>query len=387
MNIRKDLKPTDDIQEQIKIGKAIAEGYDQAQLDFVKKEIYKTKNWGGQVSQEDMVYISIYDYWVYGFRPDQQAYYHLLGKKHQEKRAYMSMMEDFVYYARLNRKADFHDFEDKYEAYKAFKPYYKREIIKISSEDDYPQFKEFVSRHPQFVLKPLGLHDTYGIDKVDITKIDDLKSYFNKIINVGHGYDEDYYTAGANHDGAVLEEIIEQDKDFGIMSPKSLNAVRIASVRVNGKVYFPGSWMKIGVTDNLIVGESRDAIMVGVNTETGVFDTDGYFENGDKIEIHPVSGIRLKGFQVPKWDELIQMVTEMALKNKPTINYVGWDMTLTPKGWVVVEGNFYGMSLWQICYGRGMEKEFGDIIGWHMDDDKFWWQYKIRQVEKSAGLE
>ena len=47
MNIRKDLKPTDDIQEQIKIGKAIAEGYDQAQLDFVKKEIYKTKNWGG----------------------------------------------------------------------------------------------------------------------------------------------------------------------------------------------------------------------------------------------------------------------------------------------------------------------------------------------------
>lgn len=386
MNIRKDLKPTDDIQEQIKIGKAIAEGYDQAQLDFVKKEIYKTKDWG-QVSMEDMVYISIYDYWVYGFRPDQQLYYHLLGKKHEEKLTYMTMMEDFVYYARLNRKADFHKFEDKYEAYCNLKPYYGREIIKVTSMADYEVFKSFVSRHPQFVLKPIGLHDTYGIEHVDITKVGDVKKYFESIIKVGHNFDNDYYTVGADHDGAVCEEIIEQAPSFSVFSPKSVSIIRVPTVRVNGKVTIYGAYTKIGASDDMIVGESRNAYLCGVDCETGELLTNGCTEDGKEYEYHPVSGVKFKGFKFQKWDELKSMLYELASNLEPTINYVGWDVVLTPKGWVLVEGNFYGMSLWQIAYGRGMRKEFGDLIGWHMDDDKFWWQYKIRQVEKSAGLE
>ena len=60
--------------------------------------------------------------------------------------------------------------------------------------------------------------------------------------------------------------------------------------------------------------------------------------------------------------------------------------TPPPKGWVIVEGNFYGQSLWQMCFQRGMKKEFEELIGWHMDDNKVWWQYKTKQVEREAGL-
>lgn len=89
-------------------------------------------------------------------------------------------MEDFVYYARLNRKKDMLMFEDKYEAYKMFKPYYKREVIKLSSEEDYGLFLDFLTRHPKFVMKPLGLHDTAGVQLINSAEYENKKDLFQK---------------------------------------------------------------------------------------------------------------------------------------------------------------------------------------------------------------
>ena len=73
-----------------------------------------------------------------------------------------------------------------------------------------------------------------------------------------------------------------------------------------------GAYTKIGITDDLIVGESRDAIMAGVNLQTGVIETKGYYESGDTTDEHPVSHIKMIGFQFPKWDELLEMLNEVA---------------------------------------------------------------------------
>lgn len=388
MNIFKDLKFTENLAEQIAFGKEIAETYTEANINQIKAYFDMVKNWDEKcpISKEDMLYKSIYENWIYGIRPEQQIYFHLLDKPHEIKKTYMGQMESFVYYARLNRKADLHLFEDKWETYKMLKPYYHREIIKVSSPDDYPAFLDFISRHPQFVLKPLGLHDTYGVEFIDTQKKSDLRLLFESMFNMGDKYADDYTMMGCEKSGAVLEEVIQQDPAFGIMSPKSLNAVRVPAIRVNGDVHLFGCWMKIGANDDLIVGESRNDIMVGIDEKTGIFNTVGFFENGEKTEYHPVSKMQIKGFQIPKWDELVALVKEIGMNMKPTINYISWDLTLTPQGWTIVEGNFYGQSLWQLVQERGMKKEFGDLIGWHMDENKFWWQYKLRQVEKEAGL-
>ena len=132
--------------------------------------------------------------------------------------------------------------------------------------------------------------------------------------------------------GAVLEEIVEQDSEFGKMSPKSLNVIRIGTLRAKGKIHLLGAYTKIGITDDLIVGESRDAIMAGVNLQTGVIETKGYYESGDTTDEHPVSHIKMIGFQFPKWDELLEMLNEVATNMISTINYIGWDVAYTPKG-------------------------------------------------------
>lgn len=390
--IEKMLKPTNDINEQIEIGKKLVVAYDETMVTFINGIIEKAwkqndcKLFGGILDKEGMFYKSAYDYWMYGFRPDQQFYYRLWEKSHEEKSTFLSEMKEMIYDARCNKMDDFHYLEDKFEAYELLKPYYKREIIKLTSEEDYPKFLDFISRHPSFVFKPMGLHDTYGVDKVDTKEVKDLKALFESFLGVAGNYKDDYTTDGYYHSGAVLEEIIEQDSEFGVMSPKSLNGVRIGTLRANGKVHFIGAWLKMGVTDNLIVGESRDALMAGINCQTGVVETNGYYESGKIVAEHPVSMIPFIGFKIPKWDEMLEMMTKAAGELMPTINYVGWDVVLTPKGWVVIEGNFYGQQLWQVVYEKGTEKEFGDIIGWHIEEGKYWWQYSRKKMNKEAGL-
>lgn len=319
------LKITDDLSEQIEIGRRLVVSYDKEMVKFIMSTFDKINDFEKRtngISKENMLYKSAYDYWMYGFRPDQQFYYHLWLKTHEEKKTYLSQMKQMVYDAYSNRMEDMHYLEDKFEAYELLKPYYKREIIKIMSKEDFSKFSDFVSRHRQFVLKPLSLHDTYGIKKVDIsTSSKPLEEIFLSIINPGKEFVGDYTTDGYGHVGAVLEEIVEQDSEFGKMSPKSLNVIRIGTLRAKGKIHLLGAYTKIGITDDLIVGESRDAIMAGVNLQTGVIETKGYYESGDTTDEHPVSHIKMIGFQFPKWDELLEMLNEVATNMISTINY------------------------------------------------------------------
>jgi hypothetical protein len=58
------------------------------------------------------------------------------------------------------------------------------------------------------------------------------------------------------------------------------------------------------------------------------------------IYVHPQSGICLDGFQLPFWEDACNLVKDAAAKFFP-IRTIGWDLAITPKGAVIVEGNSY----------------------------------------------
>lgn len=175
--------------------------------------------------------------------------------------------------------------------------------------------------------------------------------------------------------------------EFARFNSNALHVVRVPTIRAKGKVTVFGAYLKIGITDNLIVGESRTgSVISAADIETGKLITDGHYENRDCITIHPTIKMPFKGFQIPEWNDMVKIATDLVAGLPPYVNYIAWDFVHTPKGWVIVEGNFYGQSLWQMCFQRGMKKEFEELIGWHMDDNKVWWQYKTKQVEREAGL-
>lgn len=383
-NLKK-LYYTDNKAEMIIIGKEIADGYDPVWLQEVKSALDIIKDWDkisgeSKYTAEEVFYKAIYDYWAYGFAPGEQAQYRLLDKSHEEKASYISMNGKFAYLSRLNKKADMHLLEDKYEAYQLLKPYYKRDVIKIETDADYDVFLDFIEKHPEFVAKPVGLYCAIGVRKEKLADYPDAKALFKSLLNSLGEYETTTNRWSKRH-AVVLEELIIQDKDFAAIHPLSVNGVRITTVRIGDTVHIYYPWLKVGVTDNVVASAAQGGFDAGIDAVTGVLDTDGFLEDGSAIEYHPTTNVKIKGFQIPKWDEAISMAKEVAMSLPRTINYVGWDFVLTPKGWIVMEGNFYGDPMWQMYYQKGMKDDFEKLINWK-PEDKFWWKQNLKKIEE-----
>ena len=273
--------------------------------------------------------------------------------------------------------------EDKYEAYCMLGKYYGREVVKIETENDFNLFEDFIIRHPIFVAKPLGLSCAMGVQKINANEYTDKRALFNTLVNVGQKYANDFSVKGDNHNGAVLEEVIVQDKDFAMIHPYSVNGIRVTTIRINGKIHIYYPWIKVGVNHDFVASAASGGFDAGIDTKTGVVNTNGFLEDGSEIEYHPDTKVKIKGYQIPKWQELIDLSTEVAMSLKDSINYVGWDFVLTPTGWIVMEGNFYGDAMWQMFLKKGMKEDLERLLGWK-PYGRFWWQYNIKKLEQEV---
>ena len=369
----KDIKITDDFQESVKIGRELFEEKRAIYTDSLLKEmnncIDSHMSEAGQKEKEDMFFHSVYEYWVYGAVIDEMFYLGLYKLTDKEKREYITTREKVLYIEHLNKMSDAYILDNKYEAYKRFKKYYKRDVIQISIEGDFDKFCEFVKKHPTYVVKPLGYGLGVGVHKETIENDNNLREIFASLLLECRGYAKSLLKDGAS---LVLEEPIKQSKELSSLHPASINGIRCTTVRVGDKVNIYRPWIKIGVNGDFATSAYLGSIDACINAETGVVETLAMGEFGQREEFHPNTGVRIKGFQIPRWDELIDLAKELSMQ-LPTIAYTGWDFALTDDGWCVIEGNFKGAFMWQMMYERGMKKEFEDMIGWHIDK-KFWWQ-------------
>ncbi len=316
----------------------------------------------------------IYDFWVYGCTVDEEYYLHLKDKSDAEKRKYMVGKLRSVYVKHLNWDAGPErviKLEDKYRLYQILKPYYKRDVIEIRSMDDYDLFADFAQRHQSFVVKPSNYFFGIGVHKVMMSDYAyDSKAALESILDEGqaihakHPYRESKM---------VLEELISQDQSLAVLHPNSVNAVRATAVKdKDGKVNIYHPWLKVGMGGTFVASAAFDGFDAEIDTETGIIITDGHQESGNIYKAHPDSGIQIKGFQIPKWNELIDFVHEI-MSLLDGYRYVGWDLVLTPDGWCVMEGNYSGEFIFQMIHNRGFKEDFEDLIGWKYEKD-FWWE-------------
>ena len=82
-----------------------------------------------------------------------------------------------------------------------------------------------------------------------------------------------------------------------------------------------------------------------VDAETGIVCSPGFDKLGYKCILHPDSGEQIVGFHIPRWDEAMALVKELAMKTED--RYTGWDIALSKNGWVMVEGNDCGQFIQQ----------------------------------------
>lgn len=378
------IRITDVKEERIQIGKALFESkplsYPEDRVAWMRKTIrdLSTEEYRKAFSMDELFYLSIYDYWIYGNTISEEIYFHFPFKTHEEKKQYMTFRTRNNFMKILNPSEYAHYFNNKYDTYLKFKDYYLRDVVKIASESDYDKFLAFVKVHPEFVVKPTSSHIGIGVKKITVKKDDDLQALFKSLLEEGKKLAADCFENDASF---LLEELIVQDEKLALMHPYSVNGIRLTTLkRPNGEVKVLYPWFKVGANKSFVTSAAFGTYDAGIDPQTGIVNTDGFKENGESDAIHPLTGIAFKGYQIPRWDDLLTLAKTLS-DVIPGVNYIGWDFVLTPKGWCIMEGNFTGDFMWQMFNQQGFREEFESLTGLH-SDDVYWWQFDISKFNR-----
>ena len=376
--VAKYIKITNNKAEMVLIGRQIAdefkEIYTPLMFDKMMESINSHAPQADTNEKTDLLYQSIYDYWVYGCNVDEEFYLHFVDKTDSEKREYLVQRLRHIYVHHLNSgggKEIVAQLEDKYQLYQRIKSYFKRDMIEVKGQSDYDLFKNFVQEHGVFVVKPSDFYCGIGVHKDTLSNYDnDIKTAFDSIINEGLAIKKRHPSRESK---MVIEELIIQDESLAALHRESVNAIRATAVRgKDGNIHLFHPWIKVGINGTFVASAALDGFDAEIDPNTGIVITDGYQESGFVYKTHPNTGVMIKGMQIPQWKELIKFVEELMME-LPEYGYIGWDLVLTPKGWCVMEGNYSGEFTFQLINGRGYKKEFEELIGWKYDKD-YWWQ-------------
>ena len=360
--------------EKILVGKQLYEAhkemYDEWTMNFIKNKIsslvpsdsdlYSERF--GNLTQEELFWLSIYDWWAFGCRSDEFIYYNFWNKTATEKDEYIIYRDRMKIVGKLNNKNDAHLLNNKYDTYTKLKSFYKRDLIKIQNEDDFSSFIDFIKKHEEFVAKPLGGGGSVGVHMTYVNEWDDEKKLFDNLLAEGRECDVQQRLLGNSTSAMVLEEVIVQDDSMAAFHPASVNNLRITSVRDGNDVRLFAPFFRCGAGGAFIASVSTGGINVAVDPETGEFISDGYTSKLDIYKEHPDSGIHFKGFLLPQYEEAKLMVIDMA-KCFDTLGYIGWDLAYSKKGWDIIEANYAANPVGcQICLQRGLKKDFNKIV-------------------------
>lgn len=273
---------------------------------------------------DNLVYDMLLWYFKYGFSLNEYLSYKFISKTYDERIQFASDRDSVIAGYDFNDIDDMQIFGDKMDTYNKFKDYFKREAISLSGKKDFNKFKKFVSKHKKIVKKEVRESCGNSVELIDIEKHKDISNLFDEIIKNGK---------------VIIEELVYQGKDTAKFNESSVNTIRCITLNTGDDILFPYCFMKIGRQGKFIDNGGAGGILVGINSNTGILNTNGVDELGKRYEYHPDSKIKFKGQKLPKWEEMLSICENMALKIK-SIKFIGWDLAYSKNDeWIVIEGN------------------------------------------------
>lgn len=244
---------------------------------------------------------------------------------------------------------------DKYKTYTKLEPYYRREMILITSTDDADLFLDYGRRHPKAVLKPYSSTKGKGVRLFDFE--DELSEFTRdeaiQIIDNLLSEDGEF----------VLEELVHQHESLSVFNPDSVNTLRILSYYDGDKVTIDGSLLRVGRAGAFVDNGGAGGILIGIDAETGRLNTGGFDQAGNIFGRHPDTNVEFMDYQLPDWDAAVRLIENVSKELGQY--YIGWDITCTEDGnWIVIEANgtpqFFGK---QSTTGKGALPDFRRTVG------------------------
>lgn len=297
-----------------------------------KHGLSEAKQWSMIVKNSLKYNISILEFYQFGF----------VYKSHEEKLKWAGTGSLYEFQLKANPPNERQILDDKRLFLKSYGKYVINQVHTLQElQNDAKLVDDFLNNHEKIVFKEASGKCGAG---VAIKPTSELKPSSILDFMKANKFD-------------MVETYIQQHQALNKLSPSAVNTIRIfTKLDENNNFTVLGCRMRISVdseVDNLAAGN----LAAPIEQATGIISGPGVYSDITKSPEthHPVTGIKLPGFQVPHWDEIMEMVKEASLLH-PQNKSIGWDVVLTPNGPGLIEGNHDWCKLvWQLPVNQGLK--------------------------------
>lgn len=140
----------------------------------------------------------------------------------------------------------------------------------------------------------------------------------------------------------LIQGLIVQHEALRAFKTNCVNTIRAVTIRgKSGKIELFAAFLRVGNDrETFVDNRAKGSLAVGVDLASGKLHKYGFPHEqfGIKTQTHPLSGIVFEGYQLPFWKETVDLLIR-AHRQFPDIATVGWDVTMTDEGPLIVEAN------------------------------------------------
>ena len=283
------------------------------------------------------------------FTINEYKMYRLFDTDFKGKRDYLNDYDRSQIIRHLNTKKILDLLNNKYALYQKICPFFKRDVASILSENDFKAFVAFTAEHPSFVCKPINDAMGRGITLEHIDSEKDISKQFHALLKDRKTF--------------LMEEQISASPKLSVFNPDSLNTVRLI-VYYDGENVIPvGSFFRTGRPGSFVDNAGAGGVFASVDYKTGILNSHGADEKGRFYEEHPDSHIRYEGFQIPNWNDALNVSRDATIAMGMPC-FIGWDLALDENDeWVIVEGNGFPQFVHQAPLEHGVKPQFIKDMG------------------------
>lgn len=212
-------------------------------------------------------------------------------------------------------------FWDKVEFLNLFSLFIYREWL-CARHVSFEVFSSFVL-NKECIAKPMDSCCGAGIFKIFSKDCADLRQLYARCVK----------------NDVLIEECIVGCGELQSFHPRSLNSIRVVTVSDNSQSIVFGAFFRMGMGDSVVDNAHAGGLFAQINIETGEIESEGIDTNGHRYVEHPDSHRRIKGFIIPRWEE-IKSVCIQASRVIPENPITGWDVVINSCGQIeFIEGN------------------------------------------------
>lgn len=241
----------------------------------------------------------------------------------KERKKILTRGKNNYYISKLNPKK-YWDIVDNKEIFNnRFSKYLKREYMVIN-EDNFDLFKSFCSRHQEIIVKPIAETCGFKVEKIDVKKEDLSTLYTHLLANKQY----------------LIEEVVSQNEKIAKLHKESINTIRIITINYNNKITIVAAVLRIGTGKNIVDNFHKGGVCAPIDIDNGLICDKACDKKGNYYDKHPDTNITFKGFKIPMWDEVKNLVISAA-KDISELGIIGFDVAISKSGPCLIEANQY----------------------------------------------